>query len=97
MMKRRTILLVLLPLLLGVGAAAQNYYPNQLVVKFSSSSPEGIRWLQGGRQGAIPSLEALLGDHTTEGFILDATLTAVRKARESKVPQNSIQQTSIRL
>jgi len=73
-------LLVLLACSATLVAAEAPYHPRTVVVRLEGSSTIAHEWISAQRTGSIAAFEALLGRHHTEGYVSNATLTAVRKA-----------------
>ncbi|MBK7987054.1 MAG: S8 family serine peptidase [Ignavibacteria bacterium] len=80
MLIKHTILLLLF-FFIAVVTSAQ-VIPGKLIVKFKNNSTEFSEWLGQNRQGSIQSLTALIGEHTSQPYIRDALLQALRKRKE---------------
>ncbi len=55
------------------------YAPGVFVVKFKAHTEQLERWLESNRRGQISELSSFVGMHSTEAYISDATMTALRK------------------
>ena len=55
------------------------YEDGNVIIKFRGDAPEYEAWKAAGRTGEITELRALLGAHTSEGYLSDGTLTLLTK------------------
>ena len=55
------------------------YVDGTLIVKFKPQTAEFDKWSAAGRKGEITELRALLGAHSSEGYLSDGTLKLVTK------------------
>lgn len=78
MTMHRAILLLLFCPLLSSAMAVED----RIVLRLKQSSPSLVRWLQQDRVGSLPFLTSAIGEHTTEPYILDATLQAVESRQK---------------
>jgi serine protease len=85
MLIKHTIFLLLF-FVMTVGTTAQ-VIPGKLIVKFKNNSAELNQWLAQSRQGSIQSLHTLIGEHTSQPYIRDALLQALRKRKELRAVQ----------
>lgn len=60
-------------------AQSPSFEPGVIVVKFTPGSAMAAQWFAAQRSGTIEEFTPLLGIHTTQGYISDATLQAVQK------------------
>jgi len=61
-------------------AAEAPYVSHTVVVRLEGGSPLAANWLEHGRTGQLVPFRALLGDHTTHGYVSSSTLQAVAQA-----------------
>lgn len=61
--------------------AAADIEPRTVVITWRSGSPSFLSWQAAGKRGPISDLTPIIGSHSTAPYILDATLTAVERAR----------------
>ncbi|MCX6139363.1 MAG: S8 family peptidase [Candidatus Kapabacteria bacterium] len=76
--------------------------PNTVVIKWRAQAPSLKQWIQAGRHGPVLSITEIIGTHTSEPYILDATLISLARAqslRQAKStrasPEPSISRISI--
>ncbi|MFN4986224.1 MAG: S8 family serine peptidase [Ignavibacteria bacterium] len=60
--------------------ASAEVEPRTILIHFDPASEVAQSWLRSGRTGQITILKQLLGEHTTEAYISDATLICVDRA-----------------
>ncbi len=60
--------------------ASAEIEPRTIVIHFHPASELAQRWLRSGRTGQILALKDLLGEHTSEAYISDATLKCLDQA-----------------
>lgn len=53
--------------------------PGTLIIRFAAGSPIAAEWFAAERSGTVDALSRIVGEHTTQGYISNATLQAVRK------------------
>ncbi len=70
-------------------SSATDHVPGAVLVKFHEHSATLAAWLQQGRRGTLPIIQRLFGAHGSKGFIGDATLTALRKSRQTSLLKSS--------
>jgi len=58
--------------------------PRALIIHLSPQSPIAQQWLASGRTGSMAAIRAVIGEHTTQGYISGSTLIALAKARSRK-------------
>lgn len=80
MMRRTLSLIVVVSFTLAVQAIRADIEPRTIVVAWKATSSTYAQWLQHGRQGEIPTLNELLGSHSSRGYVSDATLMSVEAA-----------------
>lgn len=80
MTKTLLLLFCLIGALPSSAVGQEHFYENTVVVRLMQNSPEAQQWLKNGRSGSFQRFEKLLGNHRSEGYLLDATIKAVTKA-----------------
>lgn len=76
---QRSVSLVFLVLLLAAGRSEAQFHSfeaGSVVVALKASSGEYRAWSDAGRAGELPALRALIGEHTSRGYIGNALLQA---------------------
>lgn len=63
---------------------AADVEPHTVVVKWRAQAPSLIQWNQTGRRGPVSSLTEIIGSHTSEPYVLDATLVSVARAQSKQ-------------
>ncbi|MCX7930390.1 MAG: S8 family serine peptidase [Chlorobi bacterium] len=66
--------------LVGIAAAlfaADDFAPRTIIVKFRAGTPELDRWLATGRNGTIPMIGTLFGQHQSRPYLRDEVLRAL--------------------
>lgn len=61
--------------------SAQEIVKNKVVVKLRSNYAETEAWFKNNRTGTLPSLNELLGSHTTVPYVRDAIISAIEQKK----------------
>ncbi|CAN5425537.1 hypothetical protein BH10BAC6_BH10BAC6_04650 [soil metagenome] len=90
-----TCCLMICALLNSFVPAKPAFEPYTLVVKIRSGAAAFQAWKEQGRTGPIAAFQSIIGDHGSHGFVRDATLTSILRARSLRDKSDvSLQSTS---
>lgn len=64
--------------------AAHDVEPQTVVVRLRAGSPTATAWMDAGRKGPLGPLTSIIGDHSSEGYVSDATLKAYQWALDKR-------------